>query len=365
MKVCHMTSAHSQEDVRIFHKECVSLANAGFEVYLVERGDSYDKKGVHIIGVGEIPVSRIKRMTQGAKKVYEKALALDCDIYHFHDPELLPYGLKLKKKGKKVIFDSHENTSIMFEEKDYLPGFIRKTLGRAYAAYEKSICSRLESVVTVTPTQTDYFKKINHNTVEVTNYPIFSEDYCEPSFKKKAVAFAGGISRQWNHEMIVRALEEVPGCTFILCGPDNEYRKGLESLPAWNQVEYKGKIPHKEVARVLSECMVGMALLTPGLNTAWNIGTIGNTKIFEEMMAGLPVICTDFVLWREFVDRYRCGICVDPTSKTDVVSAMQTLLSDPVAAKKMGQNGRYAVQEEFNWSTQEIKLIELYRGLEG
>ena len=66
---------------------------------------SYEKNGVHIVGVGTIPDSRLRRMTQGAKRVYETALALDCDIYHFHDPELLPYGLMLKKKGKKVIFD--------------------------------------------------------------------------------------------------------------------------------------------------------------------------------------------------------------------------------------------------------------------
>ena len=77
MKVCHMTSAHGVEDVRIFHKECVSLAKAGYETYLVERGESYDKNGVHIVGVGEISGNRMKRMTQGAKAVYQKALELD------------------------------------------------------------------------------------------------------------------------------------------------------------------------------------------------------------------------------------------------------------------------------------------------
>ena len=96
IKVCHMTSAHGPEDVRIFHKECVSLAKAGYDVYLVERGDSYEKNGVHIVGVGQPSGGRLSRMTSFAKKVYQAALALDADIYHFHDPELLPYGLKLK-----------------------------------------------------------------------------------------------------------------------------------------------------------------------------------------------------------------------------------------------------------------------------
>ena len=74
VKICHMTSAHGEEDVRVFQKECISLARAGYEVYLVERGESYEKQGVHIVGVGELPISRRKRMTKGAKRVYETAL---------------------------------------------------------------------------------------------------------------------------------------------------------------------------------------------------------------------------------------------------------------------------------------------------
>ena len=107
-KVCHMTSAHEAWDDRIFHQECVSLAREGSEVYLVQRGESGEKNGIHIIGVGEMPSSRLQRIRRGARRVYQAARALDADIYHFHDPELLPYGLKLKKAGKKVIFDSHE-----------------------------------------------------------------------------------------------------------------------------------------------------------------------------------------------------------------------------------------------------------------
>ena len=91
IKVCHLTSAHDAEDVRIFHKECVSLARAGYQVCLVAHGESYEKNGVRIVGVGELPQSRLKRMTEGGKMVYEAALAVDADLYHFHDPELLPY----------------------------------------------------------------------------------------------------------------------------------------------------------------------------------------------------------------------------------------------------------------------------------
>lgn len=90
---------------------------------------------------------------------------------------------------------------------------------------------------------------------------------------------------------------------------------------------------------------------------------MGNTKIFEEMMAGLPVVCTDFVLWQEFVDRWHCGICVDPEDPAAVTSAIQYLLTHPEEAKQMGENGRKAVKEEFNWGVEEKKLLALYEDI--
>ena len=113
-----MTRAHRINDTRIFHKECVPLAKAGYEVYLVANGESYDKDGVHVRGIGEPPSSRMKRMTKTVKKIYKAAVEIDADVYHFHDPELLPYGLKLKRRGKKVIFDSHEDYLSTLSEKE-------------------------------------------------------------------------------------------------------------------------------------------------------------------------------------------------------------------------------------------------------
>lgn len=364
MKVCHMTSAHPPEDVRIFHKECVSLAKEGYDVYLVEQGDSYEKNDVHLVGVGEPSGGRLSRMTSFAKKVYETALAIDADIYHLHDPELLPYGMKLKRKGKKVIFDSHEHTAEAILEKTWLPAPVRSSIHWLYSGYQSSVCRRLDAVVSVTPHLVDYFRAINPRIVQVSNFPKFTEDVDMPSIAAHRVVFAGGISPQWNHLRIIQALEQLPDCRFCLCGSvDDGYFETLKSLPAWQQVDFLGKIPHGQVAAELSHCSVGLALLTPGRNTDWQNGTMGNTKIFEEMVAGLPVVCTDFVLWREFVDRYHCGICVDPTNVNEIASAIRYLLDHPEEAKQMGENGRRAVAEEFNWSVEEKKLLALYEDI--
>lgn len=363
MKICHMTSAHNSADVRVFIKECSSLAAAGYEVYLVAKGDSREENGVRIIGLGEAPKGRRERMTAFARKVYESALRLDCDVYHFHDPELLPYGRKLKRAGKTVVYDIHESTVGTILEKQYIPSPLRKTISRLYAGYEDSVCRKLDALVTVTPTQTAYYRKRNPRTVEATNYPILTPQGDADAPKERAIAFAGGITAQWNHDVILRAIRTLPDCAYHLCGAENGYLNGLRQLDGWEQVVYHGRIAHREVADVLARCAVGVALLTPGNNTAGHVGTMGNTKIFEEMMAGLPVVCTDFELWRAFVERYDCGICVDPQDASAVAGAIRLLLDDPETAARMGRNARRAVEQEFNWEIPKQALLALYENL--
>lgn len=364
MKVCHMTSAHSSQDGRIFHKECVSLARAGYEVYEVAHGESCEKNGVHIVGVGDKPGSRMKRMWLGAKHVYQKARELDCDIYHFHDPELLPYGLKLKKAGKKVIFDSHENTVEQIKEKTWIPNLIRKPMYALFDWYQKHVCAKLDAVISVTPHVRDYFRAINPNTHMITNYPILAPLPEQVERKVGSMCFAGGINAQWNHAEIIRAMEMVEGCSYVLCGSGEAgYLEGLKALPAWKRVDFKGRLPFEAVNQVLSSCQMGMSVLSYNHNTGFKTGTMGNTKIFEEMMARLPVICTDFDVWKEFVEHYHCGICVKPGSVTEIADAIRYLIAHPEEAQRMGENGRRAVEQEFNWRFEEKKLLELYRGL--
>jgi len=361
IKVCHITSAHSPEDVRIFHKECVSLARAGYDVYIVQEGESYDKNGVHMIGVGKSPESRLKRMTSFTKRVCKAALAVDADIYHLHDPELLSHVRLFKKKKKKVIFDSHEHTAESIYEKEWIPSGIRSAVYTVYSAYQKSICKKIDAVISVTPNITAYFQKIHPRTVQIANYPIFDESNISQRQKQCRVVFAGGISAQWNHHTLLDALQAIPQCGYCLCGVSDEvYMTKLKTHPAWEQVDYLGKIPHSKVADQLASSIVGVALLQPGRNTDWQNGTIGNTKIFEEMMAGLPVICTNFALWKEFVDRYHCGICLDPSNADEIASAIRYLLDNPEEARQMGENGRRAVKEEYNWGVEEKKLLALY-----
>lgn len=363
IKVCHITSAHRAEDLRIFRKECASLAKAGYDVYLVERGESTEKMGVHIVGTGEMPEKRFLRMTLGTRRVYKKALELDCDIYHFHDPELLPYGLKLKKSGKKVIFDCHENTVGQILEKGWLPGVMRKLISFSYRLYQRYVCKKLDAVVSP-HYQYDYFAKINPKTFIIANYPILMPLPHDVVKNGKRICFIGGIDKRWCHDKIIKALENVTDCQYVMCGKDwDHYIDELKKLPAWSKVSYKGYLPQDEVYKILVSSAVGLVVSTDHANMFNKQGTLGLVKIFEEMMAGLPIVCSDFTVWRDIVERWHCGICVDPENVGDISAAIKYLLDNPEEAKSMGENGRRAVETEFNWQSEEKKLLELYEDL--
>lgn len=364
VKVCHMTSAHLAEDERIFFKEGISLNKKGFEVYIVANGNSYTKKNIRIYGIGEKKNNRFRRIFFTTRKIYKVAKNIEADIYHFHDPELIPYALKLKKRGKIVIFDSHENTVEQIKEKEWIPVFLRLIIYKAFDYYQHRTCKKFDGIITVTPHILDYFKTINKNVRMVTNYPVYKE--VETNSKEKyprSICFAGGIQAQWNHKNIISALGNIDNVQYILCGPSNDYLAELKNEKNWLKVDYRGRIPHEEVPDVLRRCCVGMSLVNHNNNVGGKLGTLGNTKIYEEMMVGLPVICSDSILWTEMVNKYQCGICVDPSDVVAISDAISLLLNDINLAKQMGENGMRAVREEYNWESQEKILFQLYEEL--
>lgn len=365
VKVCHMTNVHGEEDIRIFHKECASLAKAGYEVYLVERGENYEKNGVHIVGVGEISVNRLKRMTEGAKRVYKAALVIDADIYHFHDPELLPYGLKLKRKGKKVIFDSHENYVNQIAVKPYLPGWIARTIARFYHIYETYILRRLDGVIFPCPINGKHpFEGRCSRTVYVNNVPLLSElpigDISEkPDF---SVGYVGPIRPDRGNTQNIQAANRV-GVPIRFGGTPSspEYFTELQTLDEKHLAEFRGQLDRSGVWKLLSDISVG---LVTELNVGQN-NTSDNlpTKTYEYMAAGLPFLISCYPYAEKIVNKFHCGICVDPESVDEIASAIRYLLDHPEEAKQMGENGRRAVKEEFNWGAEEKKLLALYEDI--
>lgn len=371
MKVCHMTSAHNCHDIRIFVKECCSLAQAGYDIYLVAMGESEEKSSVHIVGAGPIPTSRRKRMTATAKRVYLKALDLDCSIYHFHDPELLPYGLKLKKAGAYVIFDSHEDVPAQILDKQWIPAPLRKVTACLYRRYETHVVKQLDAVVAATPYIAKQFEGRAQRVVVVNNYPKLDDiQFHDTAFEQREpiICYAGGISELRGEKVMVEAMKDVEG-TLVLAGPREnknvevqvpcDSSQSPEARREKGTVNYVGKLTRKQVNELYGNSRAGIVLYQPAANHYES----QPIKMFEFMAAGLPVIASNFPLWKKIIEENECGICVDPTNVLEARNACTKLLRNPDLAQEMGMNGRKAVVDSFNWAVEEKKLLDLYQCL--
>lgn len=363
IRCVHLTSVHKRIDTRIFLKQCCSLNKFGFNVSLVVSdgfGDSAES-GVGVYDVGGY-LGRFSRMVFNVRKIYSKSIALDADIYHLHDPELIPIGLKLKKRGKKVIFDAHEDLPKQILSKPYLNPLARRLLSRILALYEARVCGRFDAIVTATPAIRDKFLRMNPRTVDINNFPIWGELAAPISSwrnRKPHVCYIGGIAAMRGIREMVRAMEHVRSDVRLqLAGNFSEpfVEEEVRTYPGWNRVDTHGFVDREGVKRILSKAVGGMVVLHPAKNFLDSLPI----KMFEYMSTGIPVIASAFPLWKEIIDGHQCGICVDPLDSAAIGRAIDSLLERPVEAEAMGVRGKEAVAERFNWKSEEAKLIELY-----
>lgn len=366
IKIANLTSVHPRTDTRIFLKQCRSLAKAGYDVTLVVadgKGDE-EKEGVRISDVG-VSKGRLDRMTKATKRVLSRAIEIDADLYHLHDPELIPVGLKLKRMGKTVVFDSHEDVPKQILGKNYLNKPARIFLSKAVGLFEGFACKRLDAIVAATPYIRDKFLKLNPNSVDINNFPMMGElasGQIDWSRKQNQVCYVGGIGTIRGIKEMVRAMELVETEVRLQLGgrfSESSIEAEVKGYPGWYKVDEQGFLDREGVSGVLRSCVAGLVTLRPIVNYIDALPV----KMFEYMSAGIPVIASDFPLWREILERNDCGLCVDPLDPQAIAQAIDFLVAHPKRAEQMGRNGQRAVQEKYNWAIEEKKLLALYEQL--
>jgi len=359
INICILTSVHPPFDTRIFHKEATSLAKAGYDVILIAQHDKEETvDGIRIIPLPK-PKNRLERMTRTVWMAYRKALKIDADIYHFHDPELIPIGLLLKRHGKRVIYDVHEDVPRQNLSKTYIPAAFRKPISAIIEIMEAFSARRFDGVITATPFINKRFSRLGANAINVNNYPLaFELNPAENQWerKEKAVCYVGGIAKIRGAVEMVEAIGKT-GYRLLLAGNiDPAIESKLRRLSGWQQVEALGFVNRAGVKTVATRSMGGLVLFHPEPN---HINAQPN-KIFEYMSAGIPVIASNFPLWKEIVEGTKCGICVDPLNPKEIADAIRWVIEHTREAQAMGQNGRHAVVDKYNWERESKKLLMLY-----
>ena len=367
MKICHMTSVHTPFDTRIFHKECKSLASAGYDVHLITRHDRDET--IDGITIHAVPAyaSKIRRMISATHSVYKKAVDDTYDVYHFHDPELIPFGLLLKMKGKRVIYDVHEDYPVYFRYKEAFPRLLRMPLSWIISIIERCSAGRFDALVTVTPTIYERFTSLNESTVLIRNFP-FTDEYSsvdtteslEP--KSDTVVYVGSLTLDRGVKEMVQAvglMRKRHPVRLILAGDfgSESHKQIITNMPEFSSVDYRGHTSREDTISLLAQARIGMALCHPHPHYQ----RAYPTKLFEYMLAGIPVIASNFPMWRAIVEDAECGLTVDSMKPEEIAEAVAYLLSNPQEAERMGKLGKEAAQKKYNWKSEESVLLDIYK----
>lgn len=363
IKVVHMGSAHSAEDVRIFQKECRTLAEVGYEVVLIVQSNQDAIVDNVRIRPARRARSRLERFTLTLRDMLRLALHEDADIYHLHGPDLLPIGMFLRLRGKKVIYDVHEDFPAEILTKHWIPSSLRRPIASITRMVELLAALAFDRIIAATPTIAWAFPQ--SKTTIVRNFPRLEEfsaiGQIPYSARPMRAIYAGSITDVRCIREIVQAVGLIPdsyGAQLVLAGkfePPDLYAE-VSALQGWSRVEFVGWKNRQEVNQLLGNARLGLVIFAPTQN---HVRAEPN-KLFEYMAAGLPVIASNFPYWREIIEPARAGITVDPTSPEQISNAMIWLFENPAEAEQMGRNGAMAIRSIYHWDCEARKLVDVY-----
>lgn len=365
-KVVHLTSVHPPFDIRIFYKECSSLANAGYDVHLIVPHDQNEAVNGVCMHALRKPLNRISRMTYTVWQMYRKAIELDGDIYHLHDPELLPVGYWLSKSGKIVIFDVHENIGKQILTRERLP--IRKLFSKIYKCLEYIVVKGNMRLVIAEHSYETWYSSLDQNCITILNFPLVRSSHTLPyAAREDAIGYVGVLWRFRGLDQVLdalailrqRGLRPKFHCVGEFSSRDYECQsiRRVKELGIADQVVFYGRLNNPEALEIIQRCKVGVSVSHPIPNYLESY----STKIFEYMEIGIPFLASDFPINRQInAISGECGILVNPLDPVAISDSLEYLLTNPKEAAEMGERGRKAVENHFNWRYEEKKLLELY-----
>lgn len=366
-KICHLTTVHPRHDLRIVGKECVTLAKAGYQVHVIVSDGLGDEKtqGVRIIDAGGISGGRISRMLLGTARVLLRALQLKAELYHFHDPELIPAGLVLRTLGHRVVYDVHEDVARSLDNRPWVPSLLKKVFAAGIEGLEYAAARVFDLQVVVTPEIARRFPR--RRTVLLRNFPILDElvpraplpfELREPLF-----AYVGTVSPDRGAFVMVEAVNHpslAQRARLVIAGViEPELQEQMRIRDTHGLVSFAGHISRAGVRELLQRARAGLVLLQP-VKAHMDAYPV---KMFEYLAAALPVIASNHPLWVELLDQGEFALLVDPTQPAAIAAAMQTILDDPAQAGELARKGAVAVRNRYSWDSEKRGLLDAYHQL--
>jgi glycosyltransferase involved in cell wall biosynthesis len=367
IKICHLSSVHFALDTRIFYRMCQAL-KAQYEVTLI---GVHPKKETYK-GIAIIPFKRFHnrqlRVLVGWLLMFFKAMKVNARVYHLHDPELIPCGLLLRLFGKQVIWDVHENIAEDIFDKPWI-----KHQKRAYGIFnffEKLACQYFYIVLAEKSYEKRYMQLTKRcSTVQNFCDIDFFKPYEQAHFQNlKSVFYIGIVLENRGILQIVEALHllKLKGEVYDFhCVGElyTDLENKLKALPYYKEVEtqlhFHGRLSLEEGYQYAKHCSMGLCIIWPMKNSIESYPT----KLFEYMAIGLPVITSNFPLYRSVIEQNNSGQCIDPFSAIALADAIESMHRDVEKSEQLAQNGKLAVKKYYNWETEKIVLARVYEEL--
>jgi glycosyltransferase involved in cell wall biosynthesis len=360
-KVCHISTVHRLYDTRIYYKECKSLHAAGYKVHLIITHDRDEQiAGIDIKGLRK-PKNRFNRIFINTLVAFIYAYKLRADIYHFHDPELIPIGLLLKLFGSKVVYDVHEDVSKQILYKEWLGSMIlKKFTSKGVYLFEQIAVRILDGTISATP---DIGKKFHRKkSIVVRNLPILSIiDNAKPHIIEKVktvLIYAGGLTKIRGIKEIIQAMEYVgDNAELWLFGEweNKEFKRECGEIEeGWRHTKFFGFKKPEEVYSYMKRADIGIINFLPLPN---HVNAMPN-KPFEYMACSLPMVMSDFPKWKiMFKD---CSLFVNPVEPKEIADRLVTLLHNRKLCVQFGKKGRSLVNETYSWEKESKRLFKFY-----
>ena len=374
LKICHITSVHQWLDDRIFERACRGLARKGHKVILIaQRDKNAVVDGVQIVALQER--SGFRRRVFSSFEAFREALWMNADVYHFHDPDLMPWMALLKLlKGKSIIYDIHENYRVRFSYHNF-PGPVKKLGEILYDLAERVSIKFYDGIVVVSDSMAELFRGYSRNMVVVRNmhdhHALDDIDEDIEKDDKPVIYSSGNQSPSRRIDKVIEAmpgiLEKHPDAVLRLAGrfSSEEFKQKTlaraEELGIRDNIELLGVVPYQEHIKRTLKAHIGLVLREYDENTR----IASPNRIYEYMMCGVPLIVEDMPVLRPVIEETGSGLLVDSENPDNVAEAVNRMLDNPQMLEEMSENGRRAVREKYNFDIDLEKLIDFYRKIVG
>jgi glycosyltransferase involved in cell wall biosynthesis len=374
MKIAIISSVHRWDDTRIFFRQASSLARRhDVELHAPAPFQYKVVNNVKVFGLHkwEKEVDRIKLWII----LFYRMLKSNASVVHFHDPELIPLAFFLKIiTGKKIIYDVHEHILNDIEDKEWIPPLLRGMVSSIFKLVERICVPIFDTVVYTTRIVGKRYQSLAKQAVSIENYPKISmfknKVSSDNQILKNDIIYLGRVFYVRGVEEVIRSwpavIEKYPDARFLIVGDivpesyENQLKQIAKDLNLESHIIFCGFVKYDAVGEYLNKALAGIVTFLPYKN---NMSCLPN-KLFEYMASSIPVIASDFPLYREIVESSQCGTLINPTDTTQLSEAVVNLLQNKDTALKMGQSGRKSFLEKFCWEKEEHKLFQIYENFE-